>query len=232
MTGPTVVAGAAAAPVAPVASLLKVRVFVDYWNFQLSMNGREARLRRVPDYRFHVDWGKLGPWLARQACDVVGVAPANHTFEGVIIYTSYDPRGDTSFRRFVQGWLARQPGVRVECRERRPKGNPKCSACHREITDCPNCNQRLSATVEKGVDTLIATDMIRLAWEGAYDVAVLATSDSDLVPAVEFLNQRGRKVVQAGFPPVGIDLARACWGSFDVFSRRKEIERPPKAGPP
>lgn len=38
-------------------------------------------------------------------------------------------------------------------------------------------------TVEKGVDTFIATDMIRLAWENAYEIAVLASSDSDLVPA-------------------------------------------------
>ena len=73
--------------------------------------------------------------------------------------------------------------------------------------------------------TLIATDMIRLAWEDAYDVAVLATSDSDLVPAVQFLNLKGLKVVQAGFPPVGVDLATKCWGSFDVYQDRKQVLR-------
>ena len=62
--------------------------------------------------------------------------------------------------------------------------------------------------------------MIRLAWEQAYDVAVLAASDSDLVPAVEFLIAKGIKVIQAGFPPIGVDLATACWGSFDVFAKR------------
>jgi uncharacterized LabA/DUF88 family protein len=75
------------------------------------------------------------------------------------------------------------------------------------------------------VDTLIATDMIRLAWEDAYDVAVLATSDSDLVPAVKFLDLKGRKVIQAGFLPIGRDLATACWASFDVYAGRAEIER-------
>ena len=80
-------------------------------------------------------------------------------------------------------------------------------------------------TIEKGVDTYIATDMIRLAWENAYDLAVLATSDSDLVPAVEFLNLKARKVVQAGFPPSGVDLATACWASFDVYPSRGEINR-------
>lgn len=67
--------------------------------------------------------------------------------------------------------------------------------------------------------------MIRLAWEGAYDIGVLASLDSDLVPAVEFLALRGRKIIQAGFPPKGTDLATSCWGSFDVYRDRKEIER-------
>lgn len=58
-----------------------------------------------------------------------------------------------------------------------------------------------------------------------YDLAVLATSDSDLCPAVEFLNLRARKIVQAGFPPPGVDLATACWASFDVFPGRDEIRR-------
>ena len=82
------------------------------------------------------------------------------------------------------------------------------------------------ATLEKGVDTLIATDMIRLAWEDGYDLAVLVSSDGDLVPAVEFLNQKARTVVQAGFPPRGVDLATSCWASFDVFPMRHEISRP------
>lgn len=68
--------------------------------------------------------------------------------------------------------------------------------------------------------------MIRLAWEDAYEIAVLASSDADLVPAVEFLNQKGRRIVQAGFPPTGVRLATACWASFDVFGHRGEIERP------
>jgi uncharacterized LabA/DUF88 family protein len=67
--------------------------------------------------------------------------------------------------------------------------------------------------------------MIRLAWEGAYDVAVLASLDSDLVPAVEFLATKAIYVVQAGFPPKGVDLGRACWGTFDVFADKEEIRR-------
>jgi uncharacterized LabA/DUF88 family protein len=64
-----------------------------------------------------------------------------------------------------------------------------------------------------------------LVWESAYDVAVLVSSDSDLVPAVEFLDLRGRKVIQAAFPPIGSHLATACRASFDMFSERDSYRR-------
>lgn len=148
----------------------------------------------------------------------------------MIIYTSFDPgKADgQKFKTWATAWLDRQPGVKVECRERRRKAPPRCPACHKRIETCPHdgCGKRIEATEEKGVDTLIATDMIRLAWEDAYDLAVLATSDADLVPAVEFLGNRGRRVIQAGFPPLGVALATASWASFDVAKDRGQISRP------
>lgn len=210
--------------------MTRTRVFVDYWNFQLSLNQREGAVAGDPDYRFRVDWKGLGPWLAKKAAASLGADPRDVSFEGVIIYASFNPNTDEGrrFRGWATTWLDRQPGVRVECLERKPKSLPKCPVCHRQIEVCPHidCSKPIRATVEKGVDTLIATDLIRLAWEEAYDIAVLASSDADLVPAVEFLNQKGRKVIQAGFPPVGVELATACWASFDVYDGRREIERP------
>jgi uncharacterized LabA/DUF88 family protein len=209
-----------AGPSLPSVSLqARVRVFVDYWNFQLTINERSG------GGRFLVDWRSLGPWLARVACESVGLS--SHSFDGVIIYASFNPKTDEGkkFRSWVMNWLECQPGVAVRCLERRPRACPRCTACHTEITVCPHCSATISQTQEKGVDTLIATDMIRLAWEGAYDLAVLATLDADLVPAVEFLDLKGRKVIQAGFPPAGHHLATACWASFDVSARKEEIRR-------
>jgi len=218
---PTVQPATAAAP------QTRVRVFVDYWNFQLTLNEREAAARHLLDHRFGVDWKNLGPWLGKKACAAVGMV--NHAFEGVVIYTSYNPATveGRKFKNWAMTWLDRQPGVSVQCRERKPRSAFKCPVCHQLITVCPHagCQKPIVSTIEKGVDTLIATDMIRLAWEGAYDVGVLASLDSDLVPAVEFLALRGRKIIQAGFPPKGTDLATACWASFDVWADRKEIER-------
>lgn len=205
----------------------RVRVFVDYWNLQLTINELEARSRSTTDYRFPVDWKNLGPALARRACEIVSAPTLS--FDGVIIYASFNPRTaeGRGFHRWATTWLDRQPGVTVVCLERKPRALPRCPTCHREIEYCahPSCGARIVGTVEKGVDTLIVTDMIRLAWENAYDLAVLASSDSDLVPAVKFLSQKARKVVQAGFPPRGVDLATACWASFDVWAMRNEIQR-------
>lgn len=213
----------------PAPSPPRVRVFVDYWNVQLTINSLEARQRGQQDYRFKVDWKALGPWLARKACELLCMA-SSYSFDGVIIYASYNPKTmeGAGFSKWAHTWLDRQPGVNVVCLERKPKALPKCPTCHRPIEYCPHtpCGAKIEATIEKGVDTYIATDMIRLAWEGAYDIAVLASSDSDLVPAVEFLSQKGAKVIQAGFPPHGVDLATACWASFDVWPDRHEIERP------
>ena len=43
---------------------------------------------------------------------------------------------------------------------------------------------------EKGIDVAIAIDFVALAADGAYDIGVIASSDSDLVPALEFVTLR------------------------------------------
>ena len=69
---------------------------------------------------------------------------------------------------------------------------------------------------EKGVDTAIVTDLLSLAWERAYDIAVLVSSDADFVPAVERLQEKGFKVVNATWQGHGHQLARVCWASFEI----------------
>jgi uncharacterized LabA/DUF88 family protein len=203
----------------------RILVMVDYWNLQLTMNEKVRLVTGASDPRFKFDWRKLPAWLVNQASKELGVSTA--TYVGTRIYASYNPLspGSTKFKHWATTWLDRQAGIQVFLRERRLKAPPKCSSCHQRIEDCPHCQNRLAGTEEKGVDTLIATEMIRLAWEGSYDAVVLVTLDADLVPAVEFLDQKGRKVIQAGFPPKGQDLATSCWASFDLFAERKEFER-------
>jgi len=133
--------------------------------------------------------------------------------------------GDVKLRDWATKFLDMVSGVTVVLKERVKKHPPVCQACHRPIGTCCHCGTPLSLTEEKGVDVAIATDMIKLAWEDAYDWAVLVSSDRDFIPAVEFLDGKGRKVLHAGFPPRGSELAAKCWGSLDLRSHLSLLER-------
>lgn len=49
---------------------------------------------------------------------------------------------------------------------------------------------------EKGIDVAIAVDMVRLAIERAYDVGVLVSADTDLLPALEAVVELGAAHVE------------------------------------
>lgn len=198
-------------------AVVRVRVFIDFWNFVLSI--RESIRKDFP-----LDWKRLGPWLMSEAERHV-LQPGDLgtlRYEGMNVYLSYDPRKpeDAKLKKWALGTIDRFPGVRVIAMERKPKGPPDCPTCHDPIEVCPKCQAPMRGSIEKGVDTAIVTDMIQLAWDNSYDIAVLATSDRDFIPAVQFLGSKGKKVVHAGFPPRGFDLSRACWASFDVRSAK------------
>src|SRR3989344_1363917 len=52
---------------------------------------------------------------------------------------------------------------------------------------------------EKGVDVKIAVDLLVGAYENLYDTAILVSSDTDLIPAIEKVRALGKKVKYIGF---------------------------------
>lgn len=48
-------------------------------------------------------------------------------------------------------------------------------------------------------DIHLAVDMVKLAYNGVYDTAILVSSDGDFVPAIEIVKEVGRKVENIGF---------------------------------
>ena len=63
----------------------RVRVFVDFWNYSLSM--------RDVDKDFCTDWAKLGSVLSSAAAKVVNPTAAGE-YQGLNFYGSYDPASD------------------------------------------------------------------------------------------------------------------------------------------
>ena len=71
----------------------------------------------------------------------------------------------------------------------------------------------LQTYVEKGIDVNIAVDMIHLANEGHYDVAILLSGDSDFVPAITQVRNYRKMVQVAAFQTKEnscYDLINAC----------------------
>ena len=131
---------------------IRVRVFVDFWNFQLSLR-REER-------GFDIDWNAAGRILAAESASVVD-STARVAYQGMNVYGSYDPDNPN---RFLHNTVAISSGVQVSevPRQRRREG-PKCPKCAVAVQVCPSCNADMRGTEEKGIDVRIATDLIRLA---------------------------------------------------------------------
>lgn len=48
-------------------------------------------------------------------------------------------------------------------------------------------------------DIHIAVDMVKLAYNDAYDTAILVSTDGDFVPAIEAVKERGKKIENVSF---------------------------------
>lgn len=196
---------------------MRVRVFIDFWNLQLSIYEHAGR-----DYR--LDWLKLSPCLVSKAETILG---ESLRFDGTNVYISYNPNSapDRNLRGWAINVLDRFSGISVTLKEREPKSPPVCPDCHTLVADCPFCGEKMHFTSEKGIDTAIATDMISLAWEDAWDVAILVSSDKDYIPVVEFLASKGKHVINPYFPPTGMHLARTCWANVDLIPLLSDLAR-------
>jgi uncharacterized LabA/DUF88 family protein len=165
------------------------------------------------------DWRALPKAMAAEAALLLhpmGVG-GPLVLEETLLYASVDPTTETTLKNWLNNTIDRMPGYRVKIRERRPQ--PKtihCRACGTAFDHCPNCNTPYAPRAEKGVDAAIVTDLLSLAFQRSYDLAILVSTDADFVPGVEYLQSVGLKVINAGWSNRGHHLERACWASFDL----------------
>ncbi len=108
-------------------------------------------------------------------------------------------KGRTMFRTYYYNVL-QDP-------ERNPQGYQDQQKFLTALHNTPYLEVRLggsktrgASTVQKGVDIMIATDLLRFAWDDRYDVAVLVSGDGDFSYAVQAVKDMGKHVEVAAFP--------------------------------
>jgi uncharacterized LabA/DUF88 family protein len=191
----------------------RVRLFIDFWNVILG----------VRDYNslYRINWAILPNILVPEAA-----TPTSGSYEGACVYASINPKSqkDLKLKDYLSNTVNRMPGYEIKIFERKTKKTPICQQCHTEITHCPSCKALLERTIEKGVDTAIVTDMLQHAWDNTYDIGVLMSGDRDFIPAVQFLNKRGKKIIHASFTNLGQELANECWKQINLRNFANQLQ--------
>jgi len=203
---------------------VRVRLFIDFWNFQLTWTERSGGLQ--------CDWTKLATTFCHEASNVLAAADLGGlTLEETRVYAGYEAGRENKLKGWLHNFLDRQPGIRVFTSERHWRKHPvHCRSCDMELSDCPNCHAAFGRAAEKTTDARIVTDLIGLAWENAYDAAILVSADKDFIPAVEYLQARNFKIINAAWRAIGHELAKVSWASFEidrlipVLQRSKPLE--------
>lgn len=186
------------------------RIFVDYWNFQLMWNERAHGAR--------CNWQLLPGALTRAAATLLaGAGLDSLTLHETRVYAGYEAGREAPLKNWLHNFLDRQPGYRVFTSERHWRAHPvHCRSCGVSTGKCPSCGADFGRAAEKTTDAHIVTDLIGLAWEGAYDAAVLVSSDKDFIPTVDYLQSKNIHVINATWRGRGHELAKICWASFEL----------------
>lgn len=174
-------------------------LFIDYQNMYRS--ARDAFGWKSEDGLY----GNFRPYsLGRQAAGMAG-----HELTQVRAYTGIHtarghPKLYAMMQRRMSAWVAQAP----TCVEVFPR----------------SLRYGRSGAQEKGVDVELAIDFVSLALDDAFDVGVLASGDTDLVPALQFVADRfpAKTLVTMGYAPI-----RGCEGSTPqpLDLARGDVER-------
>jgi len=160
-----------------------------------------------------VDFEALARWLTAQAGGTV--------LTGAWYYTGVDddPAATESTAR-LSGFLTmleHVPGFFVK-RFPRVSRTTRCSACSAEHT----------YSQEKGVDTTMVADMIRLAAHDAFDVMILVTGDADHLPGIQAVRELGKRALVCTWGGYGLSqrLRAEAWGHVDLLTGLEAFATP------
>jgi uncharacterized LabA/DUF88 family protein len=143
-----------------------------------------------------------------------------------------------SFKKFLKKIVGNRELVRVyyyNCPLDRNKDNRAYRSQQRffeKLREIPNfklilCRMqkvKINGKIEYQVkedDIHLAVDLVKLAYNNAYDTAILVSSDGDFVPAINAVQEIGKKVEDIGFEnKFSFHLKQVC----DKFLKLKKTE--------
>ncbi|MDR2818914.1 MAG: NYN domain-containing protein [Desulfovibrio sp.] len=118
------------------------------------------------------------------------------TIVDVVFFTSpVDQSTDAENYKSQQKFFAalEKSGVTL-CKGNLVTRRVSCRKCRAAPIICKNCDTPLVVKEEKSVDVQLAMTMVTRCMDKNYDVLYLASCDSDLVPAINFVRNCGRQV--------------------------------------
>lgn len=203
----------------------RVRIFVDYWNFA---NGWKENTGALPDK--NLDWSAF-PAAIIDALDerIPQLKRTRKELRGIKIYVSSRPAEVT----YPAGW-DEESRLKDDQRLQNWLQNDldQLTAYTVDVTQlsdsplhCKECGSHNPRLIEQGVDTKIAIDLVALASSDLYDIAVLITDDSDLVPSTQCVQDSiDKQVVHLGFKGErGREVRNEAWGHLFVDNLLSDI---------
>lgn len=148
----------------------KVAVYFDGSNFYYKL--RELEIPNIT----HFDYGKFSEWLARDR-EII----SKRYYVGTVRASNDNEKGQ-KLRKEQQRLFSHLT-----------------SADQNFIVKQGYIMNNDGSYHEKGVDVKIAVDLLVGAYENIYDTAILISSDTDLIPAIQKIKFMGKKVEYIGF---------------------------------
>lgn len=167
------------------------------------LNASSAKALGRKPREIRADPGEWVRWLQ----EVGETLPGSPKFLRAYWYDgAYDPRHPTfkAQRGYFDG-IARVPGIQLRLGHLQVKKNPKWqyavkSALKKMGADQAEFEKHFkfpSELEQKGVDTRITLDIVRLAQRRVYDAAILVAGDRDLAEPVRVAQDEGCRIVMA-----------------------------------
>lgn len=167
-------------------------------------------LRRAVGERW-VDHGRLADWVLHRVGGTTLYAA--HYYTGVPGVQEGEPER-RSLSELLED-LEHRPGFFVHRFNRRHESRP-----------CPSCGEGVSGHVHTQVHTSLVADLIMMAVQDAYDIAVVFSSDAEVIPGIQAAHALGKRVWVASLLTEGMSrsLSRSAWAVLDMAKEGGALE--------